>query len=95
MIGRMLVRYFKANGVHVINVVRRQEQVDILKNEGAEYVLNSSDPEFTKNLEALSAELKATIAFDAIGGEQTATILSALPNGSKVLIYGALSNTGY
>ena len=30
-LGRMMVRYFQNNGVQVINVVRRAEQVEILK----------------------------------------------------------------
>ena len=40
----------------------------ILKDIGAEHVLNSSDEEFSGHLEAAIAATGATIAFDAIGG---------------------------
>lgn len=39
-LGRMMVRYFQNNGVRVINIVRRQEQVDILKKEGADIIFD-------------------------------------------------------
>ncbi len=39
-LGRMMIRYFRTNGIKVINIVRRKEQVDILKSEGAEFILD-------------------------------------------------------
>lgn len=39
-LGRMVVRLFRDNGIKVINIVRRPEQVEILQKEGAEYILN-------------------------------------------------------
>lgn len=57
-LGRMMVRYFHANGVRVINVVRRDEQVDILKREGADLVLNQNDPEFITKLKSMCSTLK-------------------------------------
>merc|ERR1719330_1006490 len=41
-LGQMLVKICKADGVPLVNVVRRQEQEDILKSIGAEHVVNSS-----------------------------------------------------
>jgi NADPH2:quinone reductase len=41
-LGRMVNRYLPTEKINVIHIVRRQEQVDILKNEGAKYILNSS-----------------------------------------------------
>jgi len=40
----MINRLFPKEGVEVINIVRRAEQVELLKKEeGAKYVLNSSE----------------------------------------------------
>ena len=39
----MFHKYFNENGINVINIVRRQEQVNLLKSEGAEIVLNESE----------------------------------------------------
>jgi hypothetical protein len=38
----MINRVYPKEGVEVINIVRKQEQVDLLKKEGAKYVLNST-----------------------------------------------------
>ena len=66
------VRHFQANKIRVINIVRRKEQEDILRKEdGAEFTLNSEDPDFEVQLKKLSTQLKATCCFEAIGGELT------------------------
>ncbi|CAD8046518.1 unnamed protein product [Paramecium primaurelia] len=90
-LGRMLVRYFQDSGIDVINVVRRQEQADLLKQEGAKYVLNQTSETFFQDLNALATQLNATVFFDAIGGSLTGQILTQLPNKSTALVYGLLS----
>lgn len=87
----MLLRYFKVHGIKIINVVRREDQAEILKREGAEYVLVSTDPEFSKKLSQLTNELKATIYLDAVAGQLAGQILEAMPNGSVLYNYGSLS----
>ncbi|CAK70991.1 unnamed protein product (macronuclear) [Paramecium tetraurelia] len=90
-LGRMLVKYFQDSGIDVINVVRRQEQVELLQKEGAKYVLNQTSETFQKDLNALAHKLNATVFFDCIGGNITGEILSQLPNKSTALLYGLLS----
>jgi NADPH:quinone reductase-like Zn-dependent oxidoreductase len=90
-LGRMIVRLGKRFSIPVINVVRRAEQVELLRGMGAEYVLNSSEPEFDKRLRELCHELGASIGFDAVAGEMSAIVLRAQPPGSSLLVYGALS----
>lgn len=90
-LGRMVIRLGKQKGIPVISVVRRQEQVEMLKSTGAEYVLNSSAPGFETELKELAHKLNATILFDAVGGKLPQQLLSAAPKGSKLFIYGRLS----
>ncbi|CAD8212339.1 unnamed protein product [Paramecium octaurelia] len=90
-LGRMLVRYFQDSGIDVINVVRRPEQADLLKKEGAKYVLNQTSETFFQDLNVLATQLNATVFFDAIGGSLTGQILSQLPNKSTAFVYGLLS----
>jgi NADPH:quinone reductase len=52
-LGRMVIQLGKKNGIPVISVVRREEQVEMLKSAGAEHVLNSSDPDFEKEMKKL------------------------------------------
>jgi NADPH2:quinone reductase len=42
----MVVRIAQEDGIPLINIVRREEHVKILKDLGAEYILNSSEPGF-------------------------------------------------
>lgn len=90
-LGRMLVRLALRAGKPLINIVRRPEQMELLKSLGAQYILNSEDPQFLDALKKLSAELNATCAFDAIAGSMTGTLMSALPKDSIVYVYGGLS----
>ncbi len=78
-LGQMLNRICQADGVDLINIVRRQEQVDILKGLGAKYIVNSSDDDFMKNLIDAVHETGSTLGFDATGGGKLASdILTAM-----------------
>lgn len=90
-LGRMMLRLAIQAGYPLINIVRRQEQVDLLHSLGAEHVLDSSDPDFPFKLSKLCRELEATIAFDAVAGDLPSQLLYALPRGGEIVIYGALS----
>lgn len=67
-LGQMLVRLCQAENIELVNIVRKPEQVDLLKRLGAKHVLNSASPTFRDDLTAALMETGATIAFDAIGG---------------------------
>ncbi len=78
-LGQMLVKICLADGVDLVNIVRKQEQVDLLKSLGAKWVCNSSDDDFVEHLVDALAATKATIAFDATGGGTLASrILSSM-----------------
>lgn len=78
-LGQMLVRICKDDGVGLVNIVRSQQQVDLLRGIGATHVVDSSSGDFQQQLEQAIAETGATVAFDAIGGgEMTSTILNAM-----------------
>ncbi|MDA9352442.1 zinc-binding dehydrogenase [Porticoccaceae bacterium] len=67
-LGQMLVKICKDDGVPLVNIVRKAEQVEVLKNLGAEHVCNTSDANFMKDLVAALIATGATLAFDATGG---------------------------
>lgn len=93
-LGRMVVRLGRSGGVGVVNVVRRDEQVELLRAEGAEHVLNSGAEDFDERLRELCARLRATVAFEAVAGEMTGRVLRAMPKGGRAVVYGALSHEG-
>jgi NADPH:quinone reductase-like Zn-dependent oxidoreductase len=93
-LGRMIFRLGKRFGITVINVVRRQEQVDLLQSLGAQHVLNSSAPDFEDRLRELSHQLQVSLALEAVSGEIAGYILRALPKGAQMIVYGAISEQG-
>jgi len=78
-LGQMLNRICIADGVDLVNIVRRDEQAKLLRDMGAKYVCNSSDDDFMAQLTDAIHATGATLAFDATGGGQLASqILSAM-----------------
>ncbi|HVE20033.1 MAG TPA: zinc-binding dehydrogenase [Ilumatobacteraceae bacterium] len=78
-LGQMLQRICLADDVPLVNIVRREEQEQILRDIGATYVCNSSSPTFMEDLTAALVATGATIAFDAIGGgRQAGQILAGM-----------------
>merc|ERR1712012_438929 len=73
-LGRMLVKQCKEEGIPLVNIVRKEEGVEVLKAIGAEFVVNSSLPSFKEDLLAAVKATGATIAFDATGGGTLAMV---------------------
>jgi NADPH:quinone reductase len=67
-LGQMLNRLCLADHVGLVNIVRKQEQEELLKAAGAAYVCRTDSGTFLKDLTDALVATGATIAFDAIGG---------------------------
>ena len=105
-LGQMLVKICLEDGVPLVNIVRSDDQVKLLKDLGATHVLNMSDADFMPKLIDAIAETKAMLGFDPIGGGTlSGQILTAMEaaasrgavfsrygssEAKKVYIYGAL-----
>ena len=78
-LGQMLNKICIKDKVDLVNIVRKAEQVNVLKKIGATYVCDSSAPTFMDDLTDALATTGATVAFDAIGGGTLAgQILAAM-----------------
>ena len=71
-LGQMLNKICIQDKVALVNIVRKQEQEDILRAIGATHVCNATSPEFMQQLTDAFVATGATIAFDAIGGGKLA-----------------------
>jgi len=90
-LGGMILRVGQRRRLPVIHIVRRPAQVDAVRGQGGEHVLNSSDSDFPERLKTLAQQLRATLWLDAIGGSMTQQLAEAAPYGSRVLLYSALA----
>ncbi len=94
-LGQMLVKICLADGIALVNIVRRAEQADLLRSIGATHVCDTSSPTFMADLIAALTETSATIAFDATGGGElagqilTAMEAAALANATEFSRYGS------
>tara|TARA_B100002019_G_scaffold290562_1_gene308523 strand:+ start:205 stop:1341 length:1137 start_codon:yes stop_codon:yes gene_type:complete len=67
-LGQMLIKICQIDGIPLVNIVRKNEQVEILKGIGAKYICNTNDPDFMESLINALVETGATLGFDATGG---------------------------
>jgi NADPH:quinone reductase-like Zn-dependent oxidoreductase len=67
-LGQMLIKVCHEDNIPLVNIVRRQEHVGLLKDLGANHVINSSDDDFIDQLCAAISETNAYCGFDPIGG---------------------------
>jgi NADPH2:quinone reductase len=78
-LGQMLNRICRKDGIALVNIVRSDEHVALLREMGAAHVCNSSAPTFMADLIDALVATGATLAFDAIGGGKLAgQILTAM-----------------
>ncbi|MEZ5655220.1 MAG: NADH oxidase [Sphingobium sp.] len=78
-LGQMLVRICRDDAVPLVNIVRSEAQAELLRQIGADHIVDSSAPDFRGKLVQAIAATGATIGFDAIGGgEMAGEILNAM-----------------
>jgi NADPH:quinone reductase-like Zn-dependent oxidoreductase len=78
-LGQMLVKLCLEENVPLVAIVRKPEQVELLRSIGALHICDSSSPTFMPDLIAAITATSATIAFDAIGGGKLVSyILTAM-----------------
>lgn len=97
-LGQMLNKICIKDGVALVNIVRSQEQADLLRGIGAKYVVDSSAANFIEALTDAIDETAATLAFDAIGGGKLASqILSAMEVAAnrKATVYSRYGSSTY
>jgi len=95
-LGQMLVWICAADGIGLVNIVRRAEQAQVLRDLGAVHVVDSSQPDFADRLTGAIRDTGATLAGDILTAMERAQppLTSYKPYGTTVhkpvYIYGSL-----
>jgi NADPH:quinone reductase-like Zn-dependent oxidoreductase len=89
-LGKMVIRLGKKFGFKTINVVRRREQVEELKNLGADEVIVEEDGPIDEQVRKLVRD-GVKYAIDPVGGTTGAQVIEALAAGGTCLLFGLLS----
>ena len=78
-LGQMLIKICNDEDIPLVNVVRKEEHVQLLNELGAEHVCNSTKDNFMDDLVQALVKTGATLGFDATGGGKLASqILTAM-----------------
>ena len=89
-LGRMLNKRCQTLGIPLLNIVRREEQAELLKKEGAKHVIITKG-DWQDGYKAAIKEHGFNVFFDALGGGDTLeALIDGLEGGSWVRIYGLL-----
>lgn len=96
-VGRAVIRLGRKFGFRTINLVRRESDVEPLRQLGADRVVVVNDPEtLPQQLQPVVAECCGTAglkaAIDPVGGETGTAAASVLGNGGRLILYGSLSS---
>jgi NADPH:quinone reductase len=90
-VGRMMNTIAPEYGVTLLNIVRSQEQISVIHQLGAQYILDMTTDEFSDRLKHLAHKLNTRAAIDSVAGEMPNLLMEAMPERSMILILGRLS----
>ena len=78
-VGQMLNRICQEDGIGLVNIVRKQSHVELLRTLEIEHVVNSSDHDFLDQLDKAIDDTGTFCGFDPIGGGPMAdTVMKAM-----------------
>lgn len=87
---KLIVGPAAADGLSAIGIVRRDEQIDLIKQHGAAHVLNQKSKDFDDRIREICRTEKPTILLDAVAGPSSAAVFQAMGRGARWIIYGRL-----
>ncbi len=93
-LGQMLLKICQADGIALVNIVRKPEQAQLLRDLGAQHVCDRSQADFAQQLTDAIAATGATLAFDATGGGTLASEILSCMEAALLRGAGAYSRYG-
>ncbi|MEZ2332638.1 zinc-binding dehydrogenase [Mesorhizobium sp. RCC_202] len=87
---KLIIGLAKEAGFRPIVTVRRDEQIELLKQHGAAHVLNEKAADFEASLREVIKAEQPRIFLDAVTGPLASAIFNAMPKRSRWIIYGRL-----
>src|SRR5271154_958250 len=91
-LGRMIIRLAKHDGFRTINVVRRHEAVQELKDLGADEVIVSGDAPIDEQVHNIVGPQGVGYAIDPVAGQTGTEIFRSLSQDGRMLVYGSLTH---
>ncbi|MEP9399526.1 zinc-binding dehydrogenase [Mesorhizobium sp. KR2-14] len=90
-LSKLIMGVAADEGFRPIAIVRRDEQIPLLKEAGAAHVLNATAADFRAALAAVMKEEQPRIFLDAVTGPLAGAIFDAMPKRARWIVYGRLN----
>ncbi|MGV8853735.1 MAG: zinc-binding dehydrogenase [Devosia sp.] len=87
-VGKVLAALTAARGIHLVNLVRREEAVAELTALGLSHVIATSRPDWVEQVKALTGPDGARSAVDSVGGAIGAQLIDVLGQDGELVIFG-------
>ncbi|MSR30791.1 MAG: zinc-binding dehydrogenase [Gemmataceae bacterium] len=90
-LGKMVMRLGKKLGFRTINIVRRDSQGELVKQEGGTESVSLESENMVDKVKAITGGQGVLYAMDAIGGQVGSGMISCLGRHGTMLVYGRMS----
>ena len=84
-VGLTAIQLGKLMGARIVGVARGTEKMEVIKKEGADFVLDSEDPDLVSQLKDLGG---IDIVYDAVGGDQFKSAFKACNPEARIILIG-------
>ena len=88
--GQYIIKFAKLAGVKTLNVVRREEAADQVRQFGGDRVVLQGD-NLQKDIEEALGGKKLSLVLDSVGGTPVGDLAKSLKTGGSVVVYGMQS----
>ncbi len=92
-LGSLLVQLVRASGARVIGAARGTRKHDLIRRLGADAVVDYSEPDWTRQVIAVTGGAGPDVVFDGVGGKIGRAAFEVTARGGRFSVHGASSGT--
>lgn len=90
-VGKLVSRFAREQGIHVLSLVRRQAAADEIKALGVQNVVSTDSAHWLEEARAMTGGAAIKYGLDSIGGDGPLQLAEAMADGGTIVNFGAMS----
>ncbi|MBY5988939.1 zinc-binding dehydrogenase [Roseovarius atlanticus] len=87
-VGRIVAVLAAERGINLVNLVRREEAAQGLRDAGTSNVISTSDDDWTDRVRQAVGDGKLVSAIDSVGGDIAAHLVDVLSGDGELIVFG-------